>query len=471
MTKLNPRRVPVPTLDPVERGRHFGEVYPGYTEEQAIAEALRCILCPKPKCVEACPTRNDIPAFLKALQQRRFSDAMAVLERTNNLPAVCGRVCDHARQCEGACVIRKRGDPVAIGQMERFVADMAVGQAALRDRCPPDPVAGRVAIVGSGPAGLTAAEDLARRGHQVTVFEARPVAGGVLAWGIPIFRLPTWVLAAKLRQLASLGVEFRFGVRVGQDLSVEQLFQDGYQAVLLGVGTERPRPIDVPGETLQGVWQATDFLARVKLGEMEASPNPALQVGESVAVIGAGNTAFDAAQTALRLGASEVTIVYRRSFAEVPARLDEIESARQEGVRLHFLAAPTRFLGDAEGRVRQMECIRMKLSEPEADGRRRPVPDPGTEFLVDVDTVVLALGFQVDGICLKNAEEIKTGSGGLVATDQEAFRTSRQGVWAAGDIVTGPNTVVAAVAQAKRAALDIHRYLLQLASGNGPGAG
>jgi len=477
----------MPTRDPQERTTNFEEVELGYNLEQALAEASRCLQCPEPSCVKGCPVHNDIPGFIRALLEGDFQRGIQILRRTTNFPAICGRVCDFARQCEGACVLgQEGGDPIAIGALERFLGDWE-RETGLRQRQAEQkaaPTGRRVAIVGSGPSGLACAGDLALRGHQVTVFEALPVIGGALAWGIPTFRLPPEVLDEEIEFLKAIGVEFRLNTTIGKDLTIDDLFAQGYDAVFIGAGTTVPYRLRIPGEDLEGVYTATEFLARAKLSRMGSIPGyEPPKIGERLAVIGAGNTAMDVAQTAvrlgyiaqrdglkeftsmdvaetaLRLGFREVTIVYRRSESEMPARREEVASAREEGVRFMFLTTPVRFIGDEQGRLVAMECQEMALGPPDASGRRRPVPKPGTEFILPVDTVVLALGYRADDTLPKTTEGLATDRWGLITADPETGRTSREGVWAGGDIVIGADTVVRAMGAGKRAARDIDRYL------------
>ncbi len=461
MPKLNPNRVPMRRLDPATRVFSFQEVDLGYTEEEMVAEAQRCLLCPRPACVEGCPARNRIPEFIRALQLGDLPAAAQALAERSSFPAICSRVCDHARQCEGSCAVGKRADPVAIGALERYVGDWAREHAFAIPLADAAPRTGRyVAVVGAGPAGLAAAGELARRGHQVDVFDALPVPGGVLAAGIPAFRLPNEVIDWPVQNVKALGVRFYPSTRLGPDFSLDFLFESGYNAVFLAIGASAPTWPGLPGERLPGVWQANDFLARAKLsqyGGLEGHARP--QVGRQVVVIGAGNTAMDVAQTARRLGAEEVQVVYRRSAAEVPARHEEVESAEEEGVTFRFLIAPTRFSAGPDGNVEAMECIAMQLGEPGPDGRRKPMPEPGSEFRVPVDTVVLALGFETDPAAVPFIESIGLSRHKQAIVNPETGRTSRTGVWAGGDLVTGADTVVRAMAAGRRAAADIDVFL------------
>ena len=483
-------RVEPPVLPPRDRVWSFDEVEPGYTPDKAFAEADRCLRCPDPPCVRSCPAHNQIPRFIAALKSGDYQTGIDVLRQTTDLPGVCGRVCDKARQCEGSCILAQEGgDPIAIGLLERFLADWELQSGVrLARTAKRAPATGRsVAVVGSGPSGLTLAQELAQNGHTVTVFEALPVIGGALAWGIPTFRLPQPVLSAEIDALRSLGVEFRLNTRVGPQLTVDQLLRSGFDAVFLGAGADVATTPGLPGEDLTGVYSATTFLTLAKLSRVtsENSWQPPV-VGERLAVIGAGNTAMDVAQTAvrlahadmeersasqttldvaetaMRLGFRGVMIVYRRSEAEMPARREEIESAKEEGVQFRFLTAPVRFIGDAAGRVRAMECVEMALGQPDRQGRRSPVLKPGTEFVVEVDTVVLALGYQSDLALLQATPGLRVERTGTVTVDPLTGRTSRTGVWAGGDLVNGPDTVVRAMVAGRRAAADIHQYLQTL---------
>ena len=480
-------RTPPPVLPPRDRVWTFDEVEAGYSFESALVEADRCLHCPDPPCVKGCPAHNQIPDFIAALANGDFQTGIDVLRETTDLPGICGRVCDKARQCEGSCILaREGGDPVAIGLLERFLADWELqsgGRPARSEQQKPA-TGRRVAVVGSGPSGLTVAHDLALEGHAVTVFEALPVLGGALAWGIPTFRLPQHVLNAELDVLRALGVEFRLNTRVGPELTVDHLLSNGFDAVFLGAGADVPSTPGLPGEDLQGVFSATEFLSLAKLAR--TSPSGARKtpvIGERLAVVGAGNTAMDVAQTAVRLGYAEiqetaasqttmdvaetamrlgfreVTIVYRRSEAEMPARHEEIESAKEEGVRFRFLTAPARFLGDSTGNLRGMECVEMALGPPDQNGRRAPVPKPGTEFILECDAVVLALGYHTDVRLFGATPGVTTERAGTVRIDRATGRTSRPGVWAGGDLANGPDTVVRAMAAGRRAAADMHQYL------------
>ncbi len=458
MPKLNPRRVPARRLDPSQRVRSFQEIEEGYSLLEAVAEAERCLMCPAQPCVAACPAGNHIPQFLAALREGRLEDGVSVLRQTSSFPSICGRVCDHARQCEGACVVGKRGDPVAIGRLERWLGDWEQAhikaKAAERKAAssPKAPTGQRVAIVGAGPCGMAAAGLLAQRGHEVHLYDDLPVMGGILAWGIPAFRLPTQVLETEVSWLQSLGVVFHGKTCLGRDIGLDELFAGGTKAVLIATGAPTPVILQVPGSDLPGVVTATDFLTAAKLLGRPYT-------GRRVVVIGGGNTAMDAAQTALRLGAEEVTVLYRRSRAELPARQEEVEVAEEEHVRFEFLAAPVRFLADDTGHLAGVRCCRMELGPPGPDGRRTPVPVTGEEFDLAADMAVLAIGYDPDPHLRDELQGVKLDSRGYIQVDPATGRTSRLGVWAAGDVVTGPATVVAAMAKGRQVAMDIDSFL------------
>lgn len=458
-SKLKLQRVPLTKLPPGARAANFEEVIPGYTLEQAMAEAMRCLACAKPHCVDGCPAANNIPGFLTALRQGDVAGAATVLRETNSFPGICGRLCDHERQCEGRCPLGHKGDPLAIGALERFVADWAWA-AGLPDGQTAPRNGHSVAIVGAGPAGMACAADLARAGCAVTLFEAQPFIGGVLGWGVPLFRLPQSVLDAEIERLRALGVEFRLNTRLGTDMTLDDLIARGYEAVFLGLGAPNAKPMKLPGAELEGVCDSVHFLALAKLSLLGKLPSGARAPAvNKVLVVGGGNTAMDVALTALRLGATEVTVLYRRGEAEMPASKEEVATAREEGVKFRFLAAPLRFLGDGRGRLRAIECQGIALGEPDASGRRRPVPQPGSEFLIEADTCVPALGFDTDLKTLTQSPDLTVSKDGLVVTSPKTGRTTRLRVWAGGDVVLGPDTVVRAMVQGRAAARDMLAYL------------
>ena len=456
-------RHPMPKQDPRERIRNFNEVALGYPADAAVEEAKRCIGCPKRPCVAGCPVEVDIPSFVKLIAEGKFVEAARKIKEKNSLPAICGRVCPQETQCEQRCTLGKKGKPVAIGALERFAADYerTSGTQAASEPAPASGGAGRVAVVGSGPAGLTCAADLAKMGYSVVLFESLHSTGGVLRYGIPEFRLPKAIVDEEVEYVKRLGVEIRVNTLVGKTVSVDELFRDGFDAIFLGTGAGLPHFLGIPGENLNGVYSANEFLTRSNLMKAYLFPeyDTPIWVGKRVAVVGAGNVAMDAARTALRLGAEKVTIVYRRSRAEMPARLEEIENAEEEGVEFMLLTNPIRVLGDERGWVRGMECIRMELGEPDESGRRRPVPVPGSEFVIDIDTMISAVGTDPNPLLVRSVPGLKLGRHGNVIVNEETGETSVPGVFAGGDIVTGSATVIAAMGAGKIAARGIDKFI------------
>ena len=454
----------MPRQEPRIRAKNFNEVALGYTPEMAKVEASRCIQCPKRNCVTGCPVNVDIPEFIKALREGNMPEAVKALKRKNALPGICGRVCPQETQCESTCSIAKQKAPIAIGRLERYVADWERKNKAVMP--PPEPLppsnGKKVAVIGSGPAGLTAAADLAKLGYKVTIFEALHVGGGVLMYGIPEFRLPKEIVQGEVEFVKSLGVELVLDAVIGKIDTVDELLSDGYSAVFLGTGAGLPMFLNVPGENLCGIYSANEWLTRTNLMKAYLFPNydTPLRIGKRVAVIGGGNVAMDGARCALRLGAEEVYIVYRRSEAELPARHEEVENAMEEGIIFKFLTNPTRFLDDGKGWVSGMECIEMELGEPDASGRRRPIPKKGSEFVMKVDTVVVALGTTPNPLIASTTEGLKTTNHGTVVADEATGKTVKDKVWAGGDIVTGSATVISAMGAGKRAAADIHKFLM-----------
>lgn len=444
--------------DPKERIHNFDEVPLGYTPEEAIAEAERCLQCRRAPCIEGCPVQINIPKFIKEIREGDFRAAVTTIKETNNLPAICGRVCPQETQCQANCTLGKKYEPVAIGRLERFVADWEY-ENGVEIPAVSDPIGFRVAVVGSGPAGLTCAADLRRFGHEVTIFEALHEPGGVLMYGIPEFRLPKRIVRAEIENLLKMGVELRLNVVVGRTVTIDELFQHGYQAVFVGSGAGLPKFLGIPGENLIGIYSANEFLTRVNLMRAYLFPqyDTPVKVGRVVAVVGGGNVAMDAARTALRLGAERVVVLYRRTEAEMPARREEIHHAKEEGVEFQFLVNPVRFIGD-QGRVAGVECIRMELGEPDESGRRRPIPVPNSNFVVPVDTVIVAIGNDPHPLVPRTTPGLKTTDHGTIVADADG-RTSREGVFAGGDIVTGAATVISAMGAGKRAARAIHEYL------------
>ncbi len=452
-------RLPMPTQPADERIENFEEVNLGFTADLAQAEAKRCIQCKKPKCVEGCPVNVKIPEFIAQIVEGEYVEAGRILKETNNLPAICGRVCPQEEQCEKLCILGKRGEPVAIGRLERFAADCEREQGGdMTVERPSRP--GKVAIVGSGPAGLTCAADLAIRGFDVTMFEALHAPGGVLMYGIPEFRLPKQIVQTEVNYVLSLGVTLEKNVIIGRTLTIDDLFKQGFQAVFLGTGAGLPKFMNIPGENLNGVYSANEWLTRVNLMKAYDFPcwDTPVKPGSRVAVVGGGNVAMDAVRCARRLGAEKASIVYRRSRQEMPARAEEVEHAEHEGIEFHMLTNPLRVLGDDKGWVTGMECIRMELGEPDASGRRRPVPIEGSEFIMPVDIAVMALGTSPNPIVATTTTGLDTERwGGLIA--DETGLTSRPGVWAGGDAVTGAATVIEAMGAGKKAAEAIACYL------------
>jgi len=454
-------RVEMPAQDPETRIKNFSEVALGYTEEMAIEEASRCLQCKDPVCQKGCPVGVQIKDFIGLIRKRDFDGAINKIKETNSLPAICGRVCPQEEQCENSCVLNKAGRPIAIGRLERYVADRALAKG-LTVQEKPVPNGKKVAIVGSGPAGLAAAGDLIRWGYQVTVFEALHDLGGVLIYGIPEFRLPKKIVRDEVEMLKALGVDFQTDVVVGKTITVDEILEMGYQAVFLGTGAGLPKFMGIPGENLNGVFSANEFLTRINLMKAYLFPeyDTPVKVGARVAVIGAGNVAMDAARSARRLpNVKEVYIVYRRSEAEMPARKEEVEHAKEEGIIFKTLTNPVRILGNESGWVTGLECTRMELGEPDASGRRRPVPVKGSEFIIEVDTVIMALGTSPNPLVSKTTPGLKTHDWGGLIVEEATGKTSREGVYAGGDAVTGAATVILAMGAGKKAAAAIHEYL------------
>ncbi len=466
---MNPKKNPMPTQDPLVRARNFGEVALGYNEQTAVDEALRCLNCKNMPCVTGCPVNIHIPAFIEKIKVGDFEGAYQIIAKSSSLPAVCGRVCPQETQCEAKCVRGIKGEPVGIGRLERFVADW---HNTYCTDAPVVPVSNghRVAVVGSGPSGLACAGDLAKKGYKVTVFEALHLAGGVLVYGIPEFRLPKDIVQKEVDTLRALGVNIETNVVIGKTITIDELFEDGYEAVFVGSGAGLPRFMGIPGESLKGVYSANEFLTRSNL--MKAyradSATPILRA-KNVAVVGGGNVAMDAARTALRLGAEQVYIVYRRSMDELPARREEVEHAMEEGIEFRLLNNPTKILGytnpddprdPKNGCVIGMECIRMELGEPDERGRRRPVEIPGSEFVMDVDAVIMSIGTSPNPLIKSTTEGLAVNRHGGIIVEEETGATSKTGVYAGGDAVTGAATVILAMGAGKTAAKAIDEYLM-----------
>lgn len=467
MPNMSPKKCPMPTLDPHERARLFDEVAVGYTEQMALEEATRCLNCKNMPCVGACPVNIHIPEFIAKIREMDFDGAYEIIARTSSLPAVCGRVCPQETQCESKCVRGIKGEPVGIGRLERFVADWHNAHSTK----PAETAAKnghRVAVIGSGPSGLTCAGDLAKLGYDVTVFEALHTAGGVLVYGIPEFRLPKRIVEREVDSLRAMGVEILTNMIIGKTLTVDELFEMGYEAVYIGTGAGLPSFMGIPGESLNGVYSANEFLTRSNLMKAYRSESDTpIMKGGRVAVVGGGNVAMDAARTALRLGAEKVYIVYRRSIDELPARREEVEHAREEGVELMLLTNPTEILGyenendkrdPKNGFVTGMRCIKMRLGEPDERGRCRPVPVEGSDFVLDIDTVIMSIGTSPNPLIKSTTAGLEVNRrGGIIVTDEGA--TTKEGVYAGGDAVTGAATVISAMGAGKLAANSIHKYL------------
>lgn len=461
--RLRIPRVDMPEKSPQARAYSFDEVNLGYTPDQAVSEAERCLLCARAPCIEGCPVGVDIREFVRLVGEEKFEEAAGIIERDNSLPAICGRVCPQEDQCEGACVLSRKYTPVAIGHLERFVADYAREHRPRGADDAPEPTGKRVAVVGSGPAGLACSADLIRLGHEVTVFEALHELGGVLAYGIPEFRLPKEVVKAEVNRLSGRGVEFRTNQVIGKIETIDELLDEaGFDAVFLGVGAGLPRFLGIPGENLIGVYSANEFLTRVNLmrGYADGAETPLPDLfRKTVAVFGGGNTAMDAVRTARRLGASPARIVYRRTEVEMPARDEEVAHAKAEGVEIVPLAAPLELRGDDDGWLRAVRLQRMELGEPDADGRRRPQPVAGHEYEMPIDVAVVAIGNDPNPLVLEAVPDLERTARGTVAADVETGRTSKVGVFAGGDIVTGGATVILAMGAGRRAAASIDEFL------------
>jgi len=462
MAKID--RMDMPRQLPEVRAKNFNEVALGYTPEMAASEAGRCLNCVKKYCVSGCPVGIDIPSFISALREKDLAKASRVLKEKNALPGICGRVCPQETQCEANCVLAKKGQSVAIGRLERFVADWERNNPSFEKPVTPAFIGKKVAVVGSGPAGLTCAAELARMGHKVTMFEALHIAGGVLIYGIPEFRLPKEIVGGEVKYIASLGVEIKLNSVIGKIDNVDELLANGYDAVFLGTGAGLPIFLGIPGENLSGVYSANEFLTRVNLMKAYRFPefDTPVKIGKKVVVIGGGNVAMDAARCALRMGADEVSVVYRRSEAEMPARREEVENAKEEGIQFRFLTNPKSFIGDLKRQLTGMECQEMELGEPDSSGRRRPLPKPDTDFTIEADVAVVALGTTPNPLIAQTTAGLEVTRHGTVVADEMTGRTKKHGVWAGGDVVTGSATVISAMGAAKRAASDMNEFLRSL---------
>ena len=459
MPNMSLKKNEMPSQAPDVRNKNFLEVALGYTEEQALDEAQRCLHCKNKPCVAGCPVGIHIPDFIAKVAEGDFEAAYQIITQQSSLPAVCGRVCPQETQCEQKCVRGIKGEPVGIGRLERFVADWHNKNVCEAPR-KPAPNGHKVAVIGSGPSGLTCAGDLAKKGYAVTVFEALHTAGGVLVYGIPEFRLPKDIVQKEIDGLKALGVDVQTNMVIGRVLSIDELLEQGYEAVFIGSGAGLPRFMNIPGENLKGVYSANEFLTRVNLMKAyQPGSDTPIEHARRVAVVGGGNVAMDAARCAKRLGAEEVFIVYRRSEKELPARAEEVEHAKEEGIVFHLLNNPTQILGDENGNVRGMECIRMELGEPDASGRRRPVEVPGSEFTLDVDCVIMAIGTSPNPLIKSTTQGLETQRWGGIIVDEATGLTSREGVYAGGDAVTGAATVILAMGAGKTAATAIDQYI------------
>lgn len=468
MANMNPEKNPMPTQEPNVRAHNFKEVATGYSEETAMDEALRCLSCKNMPCVSGCPVNIHIPEFISKVKEGDFEGAYQVIHQTSTLPAVCGRVCPQETQCEAKCVRGIKGEPVGIGRLERFVADWHnANSSEIPETAPFN--GHRVAVVGSGPSGLTCAGDLAKKGYKVTVYEALHTAGGVLVYGIPEFRLPKSIVNKEVENLIAMGVDVKTNVVIGKTLTVDELFEQGFEAVFIGSGAGLPNFMGIPGESYKGVYSANEFLTRSNLMKSyKEEPETPIMKGGKVAVVGGGNVAMDAARTALRLGAEKVYIVYRRSMEELPARREEVEHAMEEGIEFKLLNNPVEILGyenpedkrdPKNGFVIGMKCIKMKLGEPDEKGRRRPVPIDGSEFVLYVDTVIIAIGTSPNPLIKSTTKGLDVNKRGGIIVEENTGATTRKGVFAGGDAVTGAATVISAMGAGKLAAKSIDEYL------------
>ena len=457
---MDPKKCPMPSQDPMVRNKNFDEVALGYTPEMAVNEAKRCLGCPKKPCQTGCPVGIDIPAFIAKVAEEDFEGAYQVLSASSALPAVCGRVCPQETQCEGKCVRGVKGESVAIGRLERFVADWH-REHSTETPVKPTPNGHKVAIIGAGPSGLTAAGDLAKLGYAVTVYEALHLAGGVLVYGIPEFRLPKAIVQKEIDGLKAMGVDIETNMVIGKVLTIDELMQDyGFEAVYIASGAGLPRFMGIPGESLKGVYSANEYLTRINLMKAykENSKTPIMH-SKKVAVVGGGNVAMDAARCAKRMGAEEVYIVYRRGMEELPARKEEVEHAEEEGIIFKTLTNPVEVLGDSDGMVCGMKCIEMELGEPDASGRRRPIEKAGSEFTLEVDTMIMSIGTSPNPLIRSTTPGLETNRHGCIVTNGDDGLTSREGVYAGGDAVTGAATVILAMGAGKQAAKAIDEYI------------
>ncbi len=461
MSKMLNNRTDMPLQAVKTRIKNFNEVALGYTDDMAKTEASRCLQCKKLPCVSGCPVGIKIPEFIKAIRDDNLAEAVNIIKQDNILPGICGRVCPQETQCENNCVLKKSGNPIAIGRLERFTADWERKNRNRIIKTKAIMETGKsVAVVGSGPAGLTAAADLARMGHSVTVIDALHTAGGVLKYGIPDFRLPSDMIDEDVEKIGAFGVVFQLNTLVGQTQTVDELLEI-FDAVFLGTGAGLPIFLNIPGENLIGVYSANEFLTRINLMQAYRFPDyhTPVKTGKQVAVIGGGNVAMDAARCSLRLGAEKVYVIYRRSEIEMPARHEEVEHAIEEGVDMKFLTSPVRFIGDDKRNLKMVQCIQMELGEPDASGRRKPLPVEGSEFSIDIDVAIIALGTTPNPLISQTALELRTSSKGTLVYEESTGRTTKPRVWAGGDVATGSATVISAMGAARCAAADIDRFL------------
>lgn len=460
MPNMSLEKVTMPEQKANVRNRNFLEVALGYTEEMAVEEAQRCLNCKHRPCMQGCPVNVKIPEFITLVAQEKFEEAYYKIKETNNLPAICGRVCPQETQCEKYCVRGRKGEPVGIGRLERFVADWYMARGGNQD-IKIEKKNKKVAVIGSGPAGLTCAGDLAKMGYNVTIFEAFHTPGGVLVYGIPEFRLPKTLVQKEIDTIRQLGVEIKTNMVIGKILTLDELKEEGYEAIFIGTGAGLPSFMGIPGENLNGVYSANEFLTRINLMKAYKFPetDTPIKIGRNVAVVGGGNVAMDAARSAKRLGAENAYIVYRRSEAEMPARLEEVHHAKEEGIIFKLLTNPVQITGTEDGWVKGMECIEMELGEPDKSGRRRPIPKPGSEHALDVETVVIAIGQSPNPLIKATTPDLDTHKWGGIITNEETGATSIDGVYAGGDAVTGAATVILAMGAGKKAAVAINEYL------------
>jgi len=459
MPNMDPKKTAMPVQEPDIRNKNFNEVALGYTYEQAVNEAKRCLNCKNKPCQTACPVAIDIPSFIEKVSNEDMEGAYKIISKSSSLPAVCGRVCPQENQCEGKCVRGIKHEPVGIGRLERFVADYHRENSKTKAELPKQN-GHKVAVIGSGPSGLTVAGDLAKMGYKVTVFEALHLAGGVLVYGIPEFRLPKEIVQKEIDNLKDLGVEIETNVVIGKSITIDELFDMGYEAIFIGSGAGLPRFMGIPGESLNGVYSANEFLTRINLMKAykEDSKTP-IKNSKNVAVVGGGNVAMDAARCAKRLGAENVYIVYRRGMEELPARKEEVEHAEEEGIIFKTLTNPIEVLGDENGNVKGMKCVEMELGEPDESGRRRPIVKPNSDFTLEVDTMIMSIGTSPNPLIRSTTPGLDTNKYGCIITNGEDGLTTREGVFAGGDAVTGAATVILAMGAGKRAAKAIDEYI------------